>query len=1252
MTRRARSLSRYAPLVFLLALLVAPAAFGQAAPVITSLNPPNATAGGAGFTLTVTGANFINTSVVRVNGVNRATTFLGATQLQTQILAGDIAAPGTLTITVFTPVVGVAGGGFTSNAALLSVAAVLPPTLTSVAPGFVAQAASEMRLTLLGANFRPGATVVISPPIASVATSTANQQAADISVDQVSVISGNLIVAIVSVSGVATPALRAVDVVNADGTSTGVLPNGAPGTSQPLRVTLSNSLGAPLSVTTIALTSPRNGTLVMQGDELYGEAQLAGTGSGTVIGAWLWDGNVVEQFAGVFSGGQSVTIRSQHSFPTSFLGTHTVELRILQPNRVGTRPVTVVVNPGNWQMQALLAPPYGAHADAASPPRLRWAPVPGAAKYQVGFSVRPYFSTIDTWYDATDNEWTVPSSVWDRLPDGEIYWTVRTVEMSGEMRKPVPMRLLYRFPASALVASGARPSVTPRGSQQLEWNGLQGHYFYLITISSDPAGAQLVRRYLSAQPKIDLRALKGKLDPASTYYWHVDALTPDGRLILTGPTESFTPLPPNSTSQTIPDSDSSVGAGFVLASLRTRSSLASSAPPLPDISTLANRTPAPDATVTDPKAPIALQFTAAPNPFDLSLQVDGTDVTSLAEVADTKVTYTPALALPDGDHTVNLTLGNDATSWKFTVKAGAAAAAAASAGGAPSGTDAETPAGGPAAGAKGGHETKRTENANPLMQMQTQISSNTQWASGSAPDTNAIAFGQQMTFQDGPWNVQMNGSGLLNTTFNPEIERTSLGQVNNYVLQTGVQGKDWGLNIRFGIIAPALYLNSQFVTTAAPVQGLETMMKTPAGTFGFYANTNDQAPGGGAGIAFHQQMMGASWDLPLPKKYVEFRLMWLSARDIGAPTTVQFDSMGNPITTTDPVAAASGGDVYGGIVLVHLSTKWLWSSEYAWSYDTPDLSVAGGHLFGRAWRTGITGTIGKASLNVGYVDVGPNFGSPANPSLSLLSNPDRRGPNASLTLPTSAGTFSLSDQFVESNYHDANFPEQEMNAITESWSKNLNPKTMLSFTSHQTLTTTGNVPANVKALPLDEQLALEADQQDFGANLSLTRQVGKVMLSLGGSRDWFRNNLITGANSTTSSILVGGTWNYAAFFQLNANVSVNWVAADKSTVGTTRSLSGYLQPTFIWKRTGFQIQPLASYNQTQTVLGTGIFTNNFNTGQYGGRLSWTMPGEFKFSTLSFEGDYTINRSPLLNLDMRGTTALLVWTVAWGHKQAL
>ena len=69
-------------------------------PTITSVTPASATAGVAGFTLTVTGTNFVADSVVDWNGAARTTSFKSATSLQAQILSTDLATPGTIEITV------------------------------------------------------------------------------------------------------------------------------------------------------------------------------------------------------------------------------------------------------------------------------------------------------------------------------------------------------------------------------------------------------------------------------------------------------------------------------------------------------------------------------------------------------------------------------------------------------------------------------------------------------------------------------------------------------------------------------------------------------------------------------------------------------------------------------------------------------------------------------------------------------------------------------------------------------------------------------------------------------------------------------------------------------------------------------------------------------------------------------------------------------------------------------------------------
>ena len=107
-------------------------------PVASSLSPTSVVMGGSPFTLTVTGSRFIPSSVVRWNGMDRATTYVSATQLTASIGAADIAAAGAAQVMVFNP----APAGGTSSA--LAIAINPPPAIavsaTSVAPGGVVTA--------------------------------------------------------------------------------------------------------------------------------------------------------------------------------------------------------------------------------------------------------------------------------------------------------------------------------------------------------------------------------------------------------------------------------------------------------------------------------------------------------------------------------------------------------------------------------------------------------------------------------------------------------------------------------------------------------------------------------------------------------------------------------------------------------------------------------------------------------------------------------------------------------------------------------------------------------------------------------------------------------------------------------------------------------------------------------------------------------------------------------------------------------
>lgn len=86
-------------------------------PILTSLSPNNATAGGGSFTLTANGTNFINGSIINWNGIPLTTSYISSSQLSVFVPAASIATAGTASVTVFSP----APGGGTSNALVFTI---------------------------------------------------------------------------------------------------------------------------------------------------------------------------------------------------------------------------------------------------------------------------------------------------------------------------------------------------------------------------------------------------------------------------------------------------------------------------------------------------------------------------------------------------------------------------------------------------------------------------------------------------------------------------------------------------------------------------------------------------------------------------------------------------------------------------------------------------------------------------------------------------------------------------------------------------------------------------------------------------------------------------------------------------------------------------------------------------------------------------------------------------------------------------
>jgi hypothetical protein len=125
-------------------------------PMASSIAPASATAGGTAFTLTVQGANFIASSVVRWNGTAVATTYISANELRAIVSAADIATAGSATVTVVNPL----PGGGTSAGAVFTINEANPtPSISSSAPTSAPAGAAALSLTVVGTGFIASSTV-------------------------------------------------------------------------------------------------------------------------------------------------------------------------------------------------------------------------------------------------------------------------------------------------------------------------------------------------------------------------------------------------------------------------------------------------------------------------------------------------------------------------------------------------------------------------------------------------------------------------------------------------------------------------------------------------------------------------------------------------------------------------------------------------------------------------------------------------------------------------------------------------------------------------------------------------------------------------------------------------------------------------------------------------------------------------------------------------------------------------------------
>jgi len=127
-------------------------------PSISSLSPASGNATGTGFTLTVNGSNFVAGSVVRWNGSDRATGYVNSGQLTATIPGSDMAAAGSVSVTVYNPA---PGGGLSGASTFTINGAPNPaPLVTTLVPATANAGTPGFTITVYGTGFVPGASVL------------------------------------------------------------------------------------------------------------------------------------------------------------------------------------------------------------------------------------------------------------------------------------------------------------------------------------------------------------------------------------------------------------------------------------------------------------------------------------------------------------------------------------------------------------------------------------------------------------------------------------------------------------------------------------------------------------------------------------------------------------------------------------------------------------------------------------------------------------------------------------------------------------------------------------------------------------------------------------------------------------------------------------------------------------------------------------------------------------------------------------
>jgi hypothetical protein len=245
-----------------------------------------------------------------------------------------------------------------------------------------------------------------------------------------------------------------IHVRNPDGLS-----SSAPGT---LIARSRDDIGAPLSVTTAAIVQPVDGSIVSNASDVFPQAVLATTGTGSITGHWeicnaFAEGTCMRfgQFTATVAGGMPTRIKSETRLPSQpWSGAEAAMLRLVidHPQSVDPAEIRLIYASDQLTEFVAYAPADGFEMDGKAP-RFSWTLAPGASGYIVEFLIGEEEAARSVHFRTTQTWWTPSRQDLERIGAGTHRWRVRPVLAPGETLGPPTRWMTITIHPTAIAAA-------------------------------------------------------------------------------------------------------------------------------------------------------------------------------------------------------------------------------------------------------------------------------------------------------------------------------------------------------------------------------------------------------------------------------------------------------------------------------------------------------------------------------------------------------------------------------------------------------------------------------------------------------------------------------------------------------------------------------------------------------------------------------------------------------------------------------